>query len=178
MRDKPFKIALIGPESTGKTVLAKELAAAFNTHFISEYAAEYIAHKGKALCLDDLDIILKEQLAREDQGLNKANHFLFCDSDALTTKLWSQFLFQQTSDFVESQTLLSAGRYKHTLLLAPDTNWHDDAHRYTEDQKQRDAFFQNFEAGLTALKRDFTIIRGYDWKKRKQEACKIIRNLI
>ena len=37
-----LKIVLFGPESTGKTTLAKQLAAHFNTEWVPEYMRTYL----------------------------------------------------------------------------------------------------------------------------------------
>ena len=53
-----IKIVLFGPESTGKTTLAKQLAKHYNTVWVPEYAREYLQKKWddtKEICtLDDL----------------------------------------------------------------------------------------------------------------------------
>ncbi len=37
-----IKVVLFGPESTGKSTLAKELADHYNSIYIEEYAREYL----------------------------------------------------------------------------------------------------------------------------------------
>nr|WP_317045233.1 ATP-binding protein [Formosa algae] len=46
-----LKIVLFGPESTGKTVLAKQLAAHYNTVFVPEYSRTYALEKLKKMKL-------------------------------------------------------------------------------------------------------------------------------
>ena len=36
------RVVICGPESTGKSTLAKELASHFETDFVEEYAREYL----------------------------------------------------------------------------------------------------------------------------------------
>ena len=40
-----IKIAFVGPESTGKTTLASQLAEEFNTNWIPEFARDYLQDK-------------------------------------------------------------------------------------------------------------------------------------
>ena len=65
------KIVVIGPESTGKSTLCKQLAAHFNTLWCSEYAREYLLIHGKEYSYGDLLIIAKRQLQLEDEHVEK-----------------------------------------------------------------------------------------------------------
>tara|TARA_Y100000052_G_C2904459_1_gene58702 strand:+ start:14 stop:553 length:540 start_codon:yes stop_codon:yes gene_type:complete len=172
------RIAIIGPESTGKTVLSKCLAEHFVTQFVSEYAASYITKHGKDLTLNDLDIILHEQLSRENIAYQNKERVLFCDSDALTTYIWSHFLFQNVTDYIKDEAEKSARRYTHTILLKPNTAWVDDSHRYTREQEERDAFYETFETELKRLRRPYSIIDHDTWDKRFEQACNIIHNIV
>ncbi|HET7360806.1 MAG TPA: ATP-binding protein, partial [Salinimicrobium sp.] len=40
-----LKVVLFGPESTGKTSLAKKLAARYNTSWVPEFSREYLQEK-------------------------------------------------------------------------------------------------------------------------------------
>ena len=40
-----IKIVLYGPESTGKSTLAKQLAEYYKTDYVQEYAREYLQKK-------------------------------------------------------------------------------------------------------------------------------------
>jgi nicotinamide riboside kinase len=61
------KIVAIGPESTGKSTLCKELAGYFSTLWCPEYAREYLCTHGKEYVYDDLLTIAKGQLRLEDE---------------------------------------------------------------------------------------------------------------
>jgi len=76
-----IKIAMYGPESTGKTTLASQLANEFNTIWIPEFARDYLQEKWnskKEICSqEDLIPIAIGQTQLENEGLNKANKILF-----------------------------------------------------------------------------------------------------
>ena len=80
-----LRIVLYGPESTGKTTLAIELAKKFNTSFVPEFAREYLQEKwnkhGEKCNLDDLLEIVKGQILNENLAIKKANDFIFCDTN-------------------------------------------------------------------------------------------------
>ena len=61
LQQKPsncIKIVLFGPESTGKSTLAQELAKHYNTNFVKEFARNYLQEKWdnhkKVCALEDL----------------------------------------------------------------------------------------------------------------------------
>jgi len=76
-----LRIVLYGPESTGKTTLAKALAAAYDTAWVPEFARDYLQQKWdqkKEVCdLEDLLHITEGQLQLENQALKTAKDFLF-----------------------------------------------------------------------------------------------------
>ncbi|HEY6977001.1 MAG TPA: AAA family ATPase [Chitinophagaceae bacterium] len=65
------KIVVVGPESTGKSSLCKQLAEHFNTLWCPEYAREYLLAHGKEYSYDDLLTIATGQLQLEDKYLEK-----------------------------------------------------------------------------------------------------------
>ena len=98
------KIVVIGPESTGKSWLCENLATYYNTHWVEEYAREYLLTNGKDYTLNDLDVIAKGQIENENKISNQiinswettdAKKPLFIDTDLYVIKVWSEFVFNQ-----------------------------------------------------------------------------------
>ena len=84
------KVVLYGPESTGKSTLARALADHFNTVFVEEYSrvyAEELALKNQLLTKNDVEHIARGQMKLENEMLAKANNLLICDTDLLETKV-------------------------------------------------------------------------------------------
>ena len=75
-----IKVVLFGPESTGKSTLAKELASHFKTDFVEEYAREYLQKKyeldGSICKIDDMLSIAKGQMNLENKASIK-NSIIF-----------------------------------------------------------------------------------------------------
>ena len=93
----PLRIAVFGPESTGKTRLAERLAAYFCAPLVAEYAREFWDAHG-AISLGDIPAIAREQWRREDEAVaglvgkpdvTGKRGLLICDTESLTTALWA-----------------------------------------------------------------------------------------
>ena len=93
-----IKVVLFGPESTGKSTLAKELADHYNSIYVEEYAREYLQKKydfNQEICsYDDLIPIAKGQIRLENEASKNVIQF-FCDTDLLTTKIYSEIYFDK-----------------------------------------------------------------------------------
>lgn len=81
------KICIYGPESTGKSTLTQRLAAHYQTEFVPEVARELITSND--FTADDIVRIGYAQHARIEQKLQNANKLLFCDTDVITTQVYS-----------------------------------------------------------------------------------------
>ena len=132
------KIAVIGPESTGKSTLVQALADHYHAPHVTEYAREYLEGKGRLPYeLDDLERIAKGQVQREDDALQANPPILFCDTDLVTLHIWSLDKFDQAIPFVEKH--LKSRRADLYLLCKPDLKWEFDPLR--EDANRRDELY-------------------------------------
>jgi len=156
-----LRIVLYGPESTGKTTLAIELAKKFNTSFVPEFAREYLQEKwnkqGEKCNLDDLLEIVKGQILNENLAIKKANDFIFCDTNILVTKIWSETHFEGYCDpKIEKYTDIL--KYDYYFLTDVDTPWDKDDLR--DRPNQREEMFFYFKKVLDDKKLPYTILRG------------------
>ena len=103
--NKLVKLALVGPECSGKTTLAGKLAEVYNEPFVEEYSREYLEELGRNYNQDDLLEIAKGQLDREYVVADKANHFLICDTNTLVVKIWAEQRFGRAQNWIERQFL-------------------------------------------------------------------------
>ncbi len=62
MQEKPFVITIVGPESSGKTTLARQLAGYYTCPLVPEYAREYLERLDRPYSEEDLFLIAKGQL--------------------------------------------------------------------------------------------------------------------
>ncbi len=153
--DYVMRICIFGPESTGKSTLARQLAEHFDTTWVPEYAREHIEAHGRVEPSDML-MIAQRQLASEQQALTSANRFLFCDTDPLMTSLWYQWLFGDCP--TELEALAACTHYDLTLLTDVDLPWVQDPARYFPNDRLR--FKRDCILALERNNRPFFVISG------------------
>jgi len=179
LRQKPtniLKITLYGPESTGKTTLSRQLAEHFNTVWIPEFARDFlqeILDKEGRVCEEyDLLPIAIGQIKLENEALEKANRFLFCDTNSLVTKAFSDIYYNHCSEELEEAARLH--EYDLFFLTDIDVPWEDDGLR--DSAEYRDQAFDVFKQELQEYNKPFILISG-DVEERLQKAIKIVTDL-
>ena len=95
------RVCVFGPESTGKSTLARHLAAALDTVYVHEYARPLLDCKGGRCDEIDLPRIARGQAAAEDAMVRQCHRVLVTDTDCLTTRVWSEVLFARVDPEVE-----------------------------------------------------------------------------
>ena len=110
------KIALTGPESTGKTTLCAALAAHFKTVWVPEMSRDYIGGLNRKYTLEDIEACTRAQLNEEEALLKRADKFLFCDSDMIIAKVWCEDVFKFVPEW--RKTTIYPPIYRtHILIL-------------------------------------------------------------
>ena len=150
------RVALIGPESTGKSFLSEALAKHFNTVWVPEFAREYFANTNREYFLEDILQIAKAQLKQEEQLINKANTFIFADTELIISKVWCEDKFKTSPKWIEEN--VSKKKYDFYLLTFPDIPWIEDKLR--ENANRRQYFFDWYEHELKLLNAEYSIIKG------------------
>ena len=167
------KIAITGPESTGKSDLAKALAKHYNTQWVPEYAREYIDNLNRPYRYEDIEQIARGQLKIEKQKEATATSLIICDTEFLVTKIWSEYVFGQCSQWILDQ--VKHHTYDLYLLTDIDLPWQDDPQR--EHPHKRQELFSIYKQELVNNGFDFRIVSGYG-AKRINNAIKYINELI
>ncbi len=167
------RVCVFGPESTGKSTLATHLGAALDTVVVPEYARALIEQNAGAITLADIPRIARGQLASEDALARRANRVLICDTDLITTTLWSDALFGECPDWIDE----AARRRDYDLYLLCDVDvpWVDDVVRYLPEERR--AFYDRCERALTDRGRPYVRIHG-GWDERNATALAAVRALL
>lgn len=154
MSNKIKRIALIGPEATGKTTLCKQLAKHFKTVWVPEYARAYGEKLSRPYTIQDIELCAKMQLEQEDDLLEKANHFIFSDTELIVAKVWCEDVFKICPEWIEKE--ITKRKYDLYLLTFPDLLFKED--RVRENPKRRDYFFELYKNELEKRKFSFEIV--------------------
>ena len=144
------KIVIIGPESTGKSSLCTALAAYYGTHWVQEFAREYLTTYGTGYSFDDLLTIARGQLALEDHtctaALAAGKELVFVDTDMYVMKVWCEFVFGRCHPWILDQ--IAARRYDGYLLCCTDLPWVRDDLREYPDLTSREKLFHIYRDSL------------------------------
>ncbi len=153
-----LKIVLTGPESTGKTTLARQLAEHYQTLWVPEYARFYLSRLRRSYKQEDVLEIAKSQVQWEDAWAKQANGLLFCDTALLVPKIWLQFKYGCENEWIEAQ--LKTRTYDLYLLCDIDLPWGTDPLREHPNLKDRQALFDLYYSENQALGANFAILSG------------------
>lgn len=167
-----IKIAIVGPESTGKSFLAQQLANHYDTSWVPEYAREYCSKITHPCTVEDEMNIFYGQLALETDAEEKINTkskteivkssladfptILFCDTTIVTVKVWCEHVFgfcpQEVQQAYEHKT------YQLYLLMNIDLPWEEDPLR--DFPELREYFFNKYVELLETKKAYYEVVSG------------------
>lgn len=168
-----IKIALFGPESTGKTTLAKQLADYYETEWVPEFARDYLQEKweeNQHICVaDDMMPIAYGQTALENEKLAAAKKYLFCDTNLMVTKVFSEVYYGFCDPLLNEAAL--DHEYDLFFLTDIDVPWEKDDIRDTAEG--RETVFSVFKQALIDTKKPFITLSG-DKESRLAKAIMIV----
>jgi NadR type nicotinamide-nucleotide adenylyltransferase len=153
---KLIKIALVGPECTGKTTLAQALAESWGEPFVPEFSREYLEKLGRNYNQDDLLEIAKGQLEKEYEIAENASQYLICDTNTLVVKIWAEVRFGRAQNWIERQFLEKP--YQLYVLCGCDIPWVQDELR--ENPDDRVELYDHYKKALVRTGKRFIEVHG------------------
>ena len=166
------KIVAIGPESTGKSSLCRQLAKHYNTSWCPEYAREYLLENGKQYSYDSLLTIAEGQVELDEEYIQKKNNpLLFIDTDMYVMKVWCEVVFGKCHPFVLQQIINR--KYDLYLLCNTDLPWVKDELREYPDPVFRQKLFKIYKDLLVNQSVPWQIISGKS-EERLQNAIRAV----
>lgn len=173
-----LKIVTFGPESTGKTSLARALATHYNTQWVPEFAREYLQKKyddaGEICAPEDLLPIVKGQLTSENKLAKKANKVLFCDTNPLETYVYGEAYYRNFENR-RLKEIMDKSKYDLYLLTYIDVPWEADDLR--DKPEEREEMFERFELALKTRNLPYIVVKG-NLENRMAESIKVINALL
>lgn len=164
-----MKVAITGPESSGKTTLTKALAEAINWIPIYEYSREYLAKTNGIYEFEDLEKIAEGHYRQIAD--TKGN--LIVDTDFIVMKVWSDVRFGKTAERVEE--LIAKNLFDLHIICLPDIPWEPDPLR--ENPDDRDVLLNHYLRELEYSRKLFVSVSGTH-QERLNKALKEISKLL
>ncbi len=184
------KIVVIGPESTGKSTLCKQLAAHYNSPYAEEYAREYLLKNGISYTYDNLLDIARGQIAGEESAIDHASftetisseqqitnnkQLLFIDTDMYVMKVWCEFVFGKCHHWILNQ--IAKRKYDLYLLCDIDLPWVKDDLREYPDLARRQKLYCYYKDLLINQHVPWVEISG-NYEERLQKAIAAVDKII
>ena len=158
-----YKVGIIGPESSGKSTLARYLAKRYQGVLIPEYARDYVEQKGTTeVSFDELCAIAKHQIEElENLYTHSLIHSftqpIFFDTELIVTKVWFDYAFGRVPEWLNEN--IHRFPMDVYLLTYPDIAWVPDPARSNGSDAIRKELFDRYEAEIQALDIPYYIIR-------------------
>ncbi|MBQ7631489.1 MAG: ATP-binding protein [Paludibacteraceae bacterium] len=154
-------MGIIGPESTGKSSLARYLAKRYNGIYVPEYAREYIERKRtREVTFEELCFIARHQIEEMEHFSHQpsviSHPLYFFDTELIVTKVWFEEAFGRVPEWLDE----AIKRYPMDvyLLTSPDLPWTQDGTRYNGSDEKRHELFDRYEQAIQSLDIPYYII--------------------
>lgn len=164
-------MAITGPESTGKSELARSLAEHFNTSWVPEFSRGYLSSLGRNYQYGDILEIARGQYAAEQDRIHEANEVIFIDTEFIVNKIWCEDKFGQCHSWINE--MIGRHVYELYLLCNTDIPWTPDPLRENPDDRER--LFQMYLQELNKRQLSYHIIEG-SGAGRTNMAIQIVEN--
>lgn len=178
------KIVVLGPESTGKSTLCKQLAAHFKSSWVPEYARTYLQDTGNQYQYEDLWEMARGQKLGEENAIKNYHKMhsataatpypIFIDTDLYVIKIWSEIAFNKCDNRILSRIVES--RYDLYLLCDTDLPWTNDPLREYPDLQMRKKIYAYYKDCMVNQHIPWVDIRG-NYDERLAKAVQAVNNV-
>ncbi len=149
-----MKVLITGPESSGKSYLARALAWCLDGIFVAEQARYYLTALERPYGQSDLETIWQLQRQAENAAISTGNACIICDTGPEVMQIWSEVKYGSCSSDIKAA--VTSRPYDIVFLCYPDIPWTYDPLRETPDPMARKDIFDRYAELLP----DAFIIRG------------------
>lgn len=170
--ERKIRIAVTGPESTGKTTLALQLADYFEGKYIPEFAREYVEKLPGNYTFEDVETIARSQVEQYLETTKDSCQFYFFDTWLIITKVWFQWVYGKVPEWLEEK--IHECPVDLYLLCQPDLPWEADQVRENGGEN-RLRLFEQYRNELIHYGFNFVEIGGAG-EQRLENAVSAILN--
>jgi len=164
------RIAILGPESSGKTTMTRKMSKKFHMSRVPEFAMDFLQELDRDLTIKDMDSIYKGQ--REYLEKYGKEPYIISDTDAITTNIWSEKLFGTFNEDAFSKNETDFNLY--ILMNLENYNFQDIKGRYYDDISIQKWFFNKFIEELEKRNKRYIIVEGKTWEEKEKFIEEII----
>jgi len=168
------RIAITGPESTGKSTLARQLAAYFDTLFVPEYARIYVEQLDREYTYADVEHIARTQVRQLAAFTARAHQILFLDTYLIITKVWFDVVYHRHPAWVDEE--IARHDIDLYLLCRTDIPWEYDPVRENGGER-REALYEQYRKELEWNGCRYEVVEGLG-EDRLQHALEHVRNFL
>jgi len=151
-----MRIAVTGPESSGKSKLTIDLSRALNIPFTSEYSRAFLNDLGRPYDQSDLTNICEGQIAKWQEF--QASEDFISDTEMISLKIWSEVKYGFCEDFI--MQAINNQKFDLYLLCLPDLPWEFDKMREAPSQKDRNLILNRFKREFEMYKIEYQVVSG------------------
>ena len=167
-----FRIAITGPESTGKSKLSEALAKHFGTLWVPEYSREYLEVLKRPYNYIDILAIARGQYEKEQEMIGKAKRMIFCDTEFIVSRIWCDEKYGKCHPWILE--MIEREPYDLYLLCNTDLPWEPDPLR--ENPDDRDRLLTRYKQELEVRGLSYTLISGKGQARVEMAIDAIIHN--
>lgn len=170
----PKIIVITGAESTGKSVLTKQLASHFNSPYYPEYARDYILNLGRKYEYGDVELIARRQMEDYGLALQSKAPVVFFDTWLIITKVWFEVVYGESPAWVSG--FISNAKIAGFIVCDTDLPWEPDQVR-ENGGLMRDILQKRYIENLEAFGFRYLTASGTG-QARLENACKAANLLL
>jgi HTH-type transcriptional repressor of NAD biosynthesis genes len=176
---KPYfvkRIVIMGPESVGKSTMSENLAKHYNTNFVEEYGRTVFERNGNKIGIEDFIPISVGRQELENQKIKTSNKLLFCDTEDITTYLFSKMYFPNGYKSIENILLdkvYKNSNYDLYLLLKPDCDGVQDGTRQFLEERME--HYNIIKSELEKYNCNYIEVGG-NWRDRLNKSIEIVNS--
>lgn len=165
------KIGLVGPESTGKSTLGKQLAARYGGRYVAEYAREFVGSLGRPYTYEDVchvaEVNRQEACLSAVEGQrskvkgreSNVEDLVFFDTELIVTKVWLDEVYGRRPEWL-TEPVPEECRMDLYLVLKPDFPAEPDPLRENTEQSTRERLFDVYLREVRMTGRPYAIVEG------------------